>query len=110
MLQACVVLSGGSKEDIENAFQYGKNIGIAFQLVDDLIDFVSSADVLGNRGEYSIVALAWRRTGVLIQRSSSQNRADARTPNLTLSIRLPTNMGSREAIYVECHNVFVNLT
>ncbi|XP_023332728.1 decaprenyl-diphosphate synthase subunit 1 isoform X2 [Eurytemora carolleeae] len=45
--KANVVLSGGNKDDIENSFQYGRNIGIAFQLVDDLLDFVSSADMLG---------------------------------------------------------------
>ena len=32
---------------MENAFQYGRNIGIAFQLVDDLLDFTVSADQLG---------------------------------------------------------------
>lgn len=32
-------------EDI--AFQYGKNVGLAFQLVDDWLDFVASADQLG---------------------------------------------------------------
>ena len=29
------------------AFQYGKNVGLAFQLVDDWLDFVASADQLG---------------------------------------------------------------
>lgn len=29
------------------AFQYGRNIGLAFQLVDDLLDFVSSSDAMG---------------------------------------------------------------
>jgi len=29
------------------AYRYGQNIGIAFQLVDDWLDFVSSADQLG---------------------------------------------------------------
>ena len=29
------------------AFQYGKNIGLAFQLVDDWLDFVSSREQLG---------------------------------------------------------------
>jgi len=34
--------------DIEDmAYRYGQNIGIAFQLVDDWLDFVSSADMLG---------------------------------------------------------------
>lgn len=45
--KANACLSGASKQDIENSYQYGRNIGIAFQLVDDLLDFVSSADQLG---------------------------------------------------------------
>jgi len=32
---------------VEQAFQYGRNIGIAFQLVDDLLDFIVSAEQLG---------------------------------------------------------------
>ena len=27
--------------------EYGRNVGIAFQLVDDLLDFVSSSEMLG---------------------------------------------------------------
>lgn len=33
--------------EVDAAFQYGRNIGIAFQLVDDLLDFVSSSEQLG---------------------------------------------------------------
>lgn len=29
------------------AYEYGKNMGIAFQLVDDLLDFISTSDALG---------------------------------------------------------------
>jgi len=32
---------------VDMAYKYGQNIGIAFQLVDDWLDFVSSADMLG---------------------------------------------------------------
>ena len=32
---------------MEDAFQYGRNVGVAFQLVDDLLDFTVSADQLG---------------------------------------------------------------
>ena len=35
------------QELIDSAYQYGRNIGIAFQLVDDLLDFVSSSEQLG---------------------------------------------------------------
>ncbi|XP_014467722.1 PREDICTED: decaprenyl-diphosphate synthase subunit 1 [Dinoponera quadriceps] len=32
---------------IEMAYQYGRNVGLAFQLVDDLLDFVASAEAIG---------------------------------------------------------------
>ena len=44
--KANAVLAGANSEDVEKAFDYGRNIGIAFQLVDDLLDFVSSADLV----------------------------------------------------------------
>eukprot|EP00090_Calanus_glacialis_P018387 TRINITY_DN2852_c0_g1_i4.p1 TRINITY_DN2852_c0_g1~~TRINITY_DN2852_c0_g1_i4.p1 ORF type:complete len:380 (-),score=126.18 TRINITY_DN2852_c0_g1_i4:98-1237(-) len=37
----------GDKNITDMAYRYGQNIGIAFQLVDDWLDFVSSADQLG---------------------------------------------------------------
>ena len=45
--KAVALLSGGDKDCQEAAFQYGRNLGIAFQLVDDLLDFVSSQSELG---------------------------------------------------------------
>lgn len=32
---------------MESAYQYGRNVGIAFQLVDDILDFESSSALLG---------------------------------------------------------------
>lgn len=32
---------------IEMAYQYGRNIGLAFQLVDDLLDFVATSESIG---------------------------------------------------------------
>merc|ERR1719167_1169524 len=45
--RANAVLSGVDNHLVDQAFQYGRNIGIAFQLVDDLLDFIVSADQLG---------------------------------------------------------------
>lgn len=43
-----VAMLGGADEPLsELAYQYGRNVGLAFQLVDDLLDFVSSADAMG---------------------------------------------------------------
>lgn len=41
------MLAGGDEQLVELAFQYGRNIGLAFQLVDDLLDFVSSLSTMG---------------------------------------------------------------
>jgi len=45
--KAVALLSGANQAFQEAAFQYGRNLGIAFQLVDDLLDFVSSQAELG---------------------------------------------------------------
>lgn len=44
--QAAAV-SGADAPLVEIAFQYGKNLGLAFQFVDDLLDFVSSSETMG---------------------------------------------------------------
>lgn len=41
------ILAGADEKLIDCAFQYGRNIGLAFQLVDDLLDFVSSSEAMG---------------------------------------------------------------
>lgn len=41
------ILGGADEKLVEVAFQYGRNIGLAFQLVDDLLDFVASSSTMG---------------------------------------------------------------
>jgi all-trans-nonaprenyl-diphosphate synthase len=41
------LLSGVSAEMARNLYMYGRNIGLAFQIVDDILDFTSSSDTLG---------------------------------------------------------------
>ncbi|TWW70736.1 decaprenyl-diphosphate synthase subunit 1 [Takifugu flavidus] len=45
--KAVSILVNSDPEVQEIAFQYGKNVGIAFQLVDDVLDFTSGASQLG---------------------------------------------------------------
>ena len=45
--RANAVLAGMNTYMVEQAFQYGRNIGISFQLVDYLLDYFVSADQLG---------------------------------------------------------------
>ena len=41
------ILGGATAEQEENLAQYGRNLGMAFQIVDDALDLTASEDVLG---------------------------------------------------------------
>lgn len=41
------ILSGADESDIDNAREFGKAIGVAFQIVDDVLDVVSDTETLG---------------------------------------------------------------
>ncbi|PPS41277.1 solanesyl diphosphate synthase [Chroococcidiopsis sp. TS-821] len=45
--KAAGILSGVSNEVAEHLYNYGRDIGLAFQIVDDIFDFTGSTDVLG---------------------------------------------------------------
>ncbi|XP_050433379.1 all trans-polyprenyl-diphosphate synthase PDSS1 [Adelges cooleyi] len=46
-VKAEAMLAGADDKLVDVSFEYGRNIGLAFQLVDDLLDFVSSKDAMG---------------------------------------------------------------
>ena len=41
------ILSGQSEEDVESLKSYGYNVGMAFQIVDDILDFEGTAEEVG---------------------------------------------------------------
>jgi all-trans-nonaprenyl-diphosphate synthase len=45
--KAAGLLSEVSAATCEKLYLYGRNLGLAFQIVDDILDFTASADVLG---------------------------------------------------------------
>jgi all-trans-nonaprenyl-diphosphate synthase len=45
--KAAGILSDVSLEVVENIYAYGRNLGLAFQIVDDILDFTSPTEVLG---------------------------------------------------------------
>lgn len=45
--KAAAVLSNAELEIGESLYDYGRNLGLAFQIVDDILDFTGSAEVLG---------------------------------------------------------------
>lgn len=47
LLTQAATIAGADAPLVETAFLYGKNLGLAFQFVDDLLDFVSSSETMG---------------------------------------------------------------
>ncbi|MBD2679267.1 MULTISPECIES: solanesyl diphosphate synthase [Nostoc] len=45
--KAAALLSEVSRETVEHMYSYGRHLGIAFQIVDDILDFTSTTDTLG---------------------------------------------------------------
>ena len=45
--RAAAILGGCEQEAVDAAYSYGRNLGLAFQLVDDMLDYTVSADELG---------------------------------------------------------------
>jgi all-trans-nonaprenyl-diphosphate synthase len=45
--KAAGLLSGGFKEIVDRMYSYGRHLGLAFQVVDDILDFTGSTEVLG---------------------------------------------------------------
>jgi all-trans-nonaprenyl-diphosphate synthase len=45
--KAAGLLSEISRETVEHLYSYGRHFGIAFQIVDDILDFTSTTDTLG---------------------------------------------------------------
>ena len=45
--RAAAILGGSTPEVVEAAYLYGKNLGLAFQLVDDMLDYTVSGEELG---------------------------------------------------------------
>ncbi|KAK7552619.1 putative hexaprenyl pyrophosphate synthetase Coq1 [Phyllosticta paracitricarpa] len=45
--RAAAILGGSTPEVVEASYKYGKNLGLAFQLVDDMLDYTVTADELG---------------------------------------------------------------
>ncbi|KAI8938961.1 hypothetical protein NX059_004811 [Plenodomus lindquistii] len=45
--RAAAILGGSSDDVVEASYLYGKNLGLAFQLVDDMLDYTVSGEELG---------------------------------------------------------------
>lgn len=54
--KAAGVLSDAPRDVIEHLYQYGRDLGLAFQIVDDILDFTSPTEVLGKPAGSDLVS------------------------------------------------------
>jgi all-trans-nonaprenyl-diphosphate synthase len=54
--KAAAVLSNSSREIAENLYTYGRDLGLAFQIVDDILDFTSPTEILGKPAGSDLIA------------------------------------------------------
>lgn len=81
--RAAAVLSGAQDGIIENCYEYGRNLGLCFQIVDDMLDYTSSDSAIGKPSQADLklglatapILFAWReepKLGELIGRKFSE--------------------------------------
>lgn len=80
--RATALLGQNSPEVVEAAYSYGRNLGLAFQLVDDMLDYTTSSQILGKPAGADLelglatapLLFAWKdnqQLGVLVGRKFS---------------------------------------
>lgn len=81
--RAAAVLSGAQDDVIENCYSFGRNLGLCFQIVDDMLDYTSSDKAIGKPSQADLklglatapILYAWKEEpalGELIGRKFSQ--------------------------------------
>lgn len=82
------ILGGASEEEITRLGSYGRNVGMAFQIVDDVLDLTASEEVLGKpvasdlrEGKATLAVINAYETGSLDERRKIQKVLDDRALN-----------------------------
>ncbi len=73
-LEMGAILAGAGEEDIKNIFAFGINIGLAFQLKDDLLDVFGQVDIFGKMPGGDI--LSDKKTFLLLKALSIADEKD----------------------------------
>ncbi|KZL82656.1 hexaprenyl pyrophosphate synthase [Colletotrichum incanum] len=93
--RASAILGGSDAASVEAAYAYGKNLGLAFQLVDDMLDYTRSEKELGKPAGADLelglatapLLFAWKtmpELGALVGRKFEQDGDVARARELVL--------------------------
>jgi len=76
-LKIGAIVAGAGAEDVENIYLFGENLGIAFQLQDDLLDAFGEEDVFGKKTGGDIITN--KKTFLYLKAVECSDEADAST-------------------------------
>ena len=85
-----VIAAEGSEDDINNAREYGENLGLAFQTVDDVLSVTGSAEKLGKPTENDEGKVTYI---TLLSLDGARRKADEYTQNAMSVLDRYTNVG-----------------
>jgi len=102
--QGTGLLGGMSQVQVDGLRTYGESLGLAFQVVDDILDFTSTADELGKpvggdlrQGTITLPVILMRDQKL----ADGRMRAAFESDDLDLQVRLVQQSGAIAATYVE---------
>jgi geranylgeranyl diphosphate synthase type II len=84
-LKIGAIIAGASEKDQKNIYEFGENLGMAFQLQDDLLDTFGDPDVFGKNIGGDIVAN--KKTYLLIKALETANKQQKEDLNKWLSLK-----------------------
>ena len=99
-LKIGAILGGASEKDADDLYDFGRNLGIAFQLQDDLLDTYGDTDVIGKRRGTDIVDN--KKTFLMInalEKASSSEREDAHRLVDQEKVSIPLRRSKRLLIF-----------
>lgn len=100
------VLASSPEETVQALKEYGQNIGMSFQIVDDILDFVGQKETLGKpvtsdlaQGVFTlpVILLLERPEGSRVKEVLARDRPEG--------VRLLTEMVRRSSVIDECYEV-----
>lgn len=104
--RAAALLGGSDTATVDAAYLYGKNLGLAFQLVDDMLDYTISEKELGKPAGADLelglatapLLFAWKNNkelGALVGRKFAQEGDVARVSKRSSSLRIISDLNRR---------------
>jgi geranylgeranyl diphosphate synthase type II len=99
-LQIGVILGGGGLDNQHRAYEFGKNLGLAFQLQDDYLDAFGDPDKFGKQVGGDI--LANKKTFLLIKACEVATEAQAKTLRELLNTNPPDKVDQMLNLFRDC--------